>query len=152
MQLNNLLLSLAVPAAGKALTAATQAASQIGNTFANLLGDARSTHRIDKAHAPAGQFSEELAHYAEDLRDYLGQNGILGSYRIRFQIDSAGDQAASVTGNSADQVVDVLSKNRTWLGELRKIAALGQADRGDFMNQQLNIEISDTATSHWAAA
>lgn len=152
MHLNNLLMSIAVPAAGKAINAASHAASHLGHSFANLLGDVRATHRVDNAHAVEGQFSEELAHYAEDLRDYLGKNGILGSYRIRFQIDSSGEQAASVTGNSADEVVELLSRNRTWLGELRKIASLGQVDQGDFSNQQLNIEISDAATSHWAAA
>ena len=152
MHLNNLLLSVAVPAAGRAINVASSAALQVGQKFANFLTDAKTSQRVDQAHPNEGSFGEELATYAEDLREYLADNGIFGSYRIRFQIDAEGEQSAAVSGQSADQVVNLLSKNRTWLGELRKIATLRQLDGSDYSAQQLNIEISDAATSHWAAA
>lgn len=152
MHLNNLLFSLALPVASKAIDVAANAAQSVGQNFASFLSDARanSKTRVDGPHQ-TDTFSEDLAHYAEDLRDYIADSGVAGSFKIRFEVTPEGEQSAGVSGMAAEEVSELLSGNKTWLAELRKLAAVRQkldSNTGGYA-PHLNIEISDSATSHW---
>ena len=151
MQINNLLLSLAVPAAARTVQQAASVAHHLGSSFARVLTDSPpisgSTGGEAKVEASGeNEFNEKLAAFSDQLQSFLEQNGIFGDFKLKMEVDSSGQPSAAASGSEAARVIETLNQNPAWLERLGQLAA---AIKGKLPH--LNISITDQGSSHWTS-
>lgn len=174
MQINQLILSLALPTAAKTIGAAVGAVQNAGESFVAALSgtpvegtavnnsrfeaDSDATTAIDASDdaAASNSFADRLLSFADRLRGFLSARGVQDDFQVQLQVDSEGKSNAQIGGFNAEQVADVLASNPAWLQELKQLAADGQIEsagrRASARPPLLNIRITEGGTSHWAAA
>lgn len=144
MQVNNLLLSLAIPAAAKTIGVASQAISNAGQSFVEALNNKQTTTESVE--------SSPLQDFAERLRDFLSSHGVDDAFKLRLRVDPAGTDEAAVSGENAERVAQLLRENPDLLPELRQIAHHLQANRASpssGLAPHLNVQITPGGSSHW---
>lgn len=157
MQINNLLLSLAVPAAARTVQQAASVAHHLGSSFARALADSppaasakASEAKVDLSNKTG--FGDQLTAFSDQLQSFLEQSGIFGDFKLKMEIDSSGQASAAAGGTEAARVIDALNKNPGWLEQLSQIAAAQQSAAAvNGKLPHLNISITDQGSSHWTS-
>jgi hypothetical protein len=157
MQINNLLLSLAVPAAARTVQQAASVAHHLGSSFARALSDSppATIAKADEASVEAsGQYSfdDKLAAFSDQLQSFLEKNGIFGDFKLKMEVDSSGQASAAAGGTEAARLIEALNQNPTWLERLGQLASAQQSTAAiNGKLPYLNISITDQGSSHWTS-
>lgn len=156
MQLNQLLLSLAAPAAVRGVSAAVESVHDVSQNFIDAFTGAPQATPDTSGTAetePAG-FDAKLANFAERLREFLSGNGVQHDYAIQFQIDSTGQPEAGTSGVDGAHAAQLLNQHPEWLAELQQLASEGQFDRVSPLTNRLpgmRVNISQSSSSFWTS-
>lgn len=157
MQVNNLLLSLAVPAAARTVQQAASVAHHLGSSFARALADSptAASEKVSEAKLDASAstgFEDQLASFSDQLKSFLEKSGIFGDFKLKMEIDSTGQASAAAGGTEAARVIEKLNANPGWLEQLNQIATAQQSAAAiNGKLPHLNISISDQGSSHWTS-
>lgn len=152
MQINSLLLSLAVPAAVKTIDLAASAVQSLGETFSQTLARPH-LKELDPPTSRVDALAENLEGFAERFRRFLASHGVQGQFKLRLSVDELGEPSTSLSAVETTAVANLLSENPSWLNELKQLANNAQAARlpsGIARPAEIHIEISDRASSYWS--
>lgn len=145
MQLNQLLLPLAVPAASSALRSTAAAVHGLADSFSEYFSgdDAKSTAHGETELSPSG-----LIH---QLQGFLQQIGLGdGPYAIDFQLGHDGSSTVNASGVQSSSVLDQLNANPDLELKLRQIASAIQQQHPSSPLQPGSLTLSITEDS-WSA-
>lgn len=162
MQVNPLLLSLAVPAAAKTIDAAADAIRSASGSFADALSHSAPAIqadpirvdqvRTDQSHQ-GDRFEMQLERFAQQFNSFLENNGIHGKFRLRMEVDPTGSVSAGTSGPRAEELTRLLRENPQWMNGLKQLALAGQAMKSSTSSGRaphLSVQLTESGSSHWA--
>jgi hypothetical protein len=140
------LLALA-PAASAIASRTAVVAKNGGESFVSMLGnmfDDTATTNVTQAESKP-TLAETVQSFAEKLRSWLSEQGAGEDFSIDYHLAADGQSQVNVTGDSADEVKQLLASNSTWMDKLRQLASTMQAKSAqlsrDFTAPSITIEI-----------
>ncbi len=133
----------ATAVAGKTLSVA----KSTGESFASMMGNVfdASTGPVPSGVEAKPTLAETLQSLAKELRSWLSEKGVGENYAIDFHLAADGQSEFSVSGDSANEVKQLLATDSRWLDKLGQLALTMQAKSAqlsrDFTSSSVSIEI-----------
>jgi len=140
------LLALA-PAATAVASRTLAAAKETGESFVSMLGNVLDAPASTTATAAESKptLAETVQSLAEKLRSWLSEQGAGEDFSIDYHLAPDGESQLNVTGDSANNVRQLLATDSSWMEKLRQLASTMQAKSAqlsrDYTSQSVTIEI-----------
>ncbi|GIW99973.1 MAG: hypothetical protein KatS3mg111_3306 [Pirellulaceae bacterium] len=148
MQFNQLLLTLAAPAAARTIEATSRVVQELGSSFSQLLHAPPPTEGIESLETAHSQ----LHRIAGKLREKLRQAGVPFPFRLRVQTTEYGDLEIGTGGVGGPELKATLEENPTMLTDFRKLVTqLAELHRPAATEPppMVAVEVSDVGAHFW---